>query len=251
MILQLRPNATIFIGNKYVVKRFRGPNSKILKQREIEGQFKALSTNVWKPLVLKSSTSFFSIIFSPRCREVDASEEDEIFLFVCAITENSLKNGDMEKASRVVKLNNLLIRDLFFDLSDRPSLLIDFLSKFNLPVGPTHGDLHIGNIVKCSRKIKVIDFDRFNLYSCPLFDRVSFIMHQLKESMQLPWLDILINNDSYILEKAGVSNFSERELLGAYALNRIQHECLTSKIRNKSLLKYSKQFDKLINYIER
>ena len=123
------------------------------------------------------------------------------------------------------------------------------LTPLMLPAGPVHGDLHRGNIVEVDGRHFVIDCNRFNPRSAPLFDRIHFLMTERKLRSRLKWLEMLGESDDLIasaMAADGVGPGRLQDVALAYGANRLALEAFAARLEGRPVAKYRRMIARLI-----
>ena len=128
------------------------------------------------------------------------------------------------------------------------------LSTLLLPAGPVHGDLHRGNIVAVGGRLFLIDWDRYNPRSSPVFDKIHFSLTERRRLRRLPWLSLLEESEDILLSSmALLSDESPRpaSLALAYGLNRIALEAYDAQMKRQRLSRFHEFTERLLGTFAR
>lgn len=123
------------------------------------------------------------------------------------------------------------------------------LSALVLPAGPVHGDLHRGNIVAVGGRLFLIDWDRYNARSSPVFDKIHFSLTERRRVRRLRWLPLLEESEDILLSSMallGHGGAQTASLALAYGLNRIGLEAYDAQLKGQRLSRFHDFTDRLL-----
>ena len=115
------------------------------------------------------------------------------------------------------------------------------LNGLLLPAGPVHGDLHRGNMVAAGQNIFLIDWDRYNPHSSPLFDLVHFLLNERRRTRRLRWVPLLIQSEDLLaasLQHFGAPHGRVASVALAYAFNRTALEAYDARLKGQSVSRF-------------
>ncbi len=241
--------ALVFVFGGTALKYFYGPGACKMIARERAGLSRATQCPVWCSHVLPVHFGRFRISTATACQEIRGKDTSELETFVKERVQEALNAGSPLSATELLPFASL---EKILNGSDQIVALVrDVLDSIDLPSGPTHGDLHRGNLMRLDNRIQVIDFDRFRNNGCPLFDLLHFYLSEAQRGTGKPWLDILYNRYD-IVERAARQLVVPERLYIAYALQRIGHEGESAILQGRRLDKYTRQTNKaLSNYYQK
>lgn len=238
----------VFVTNKRAYKVFTGRGARQMQKWELEGQSAALKTNAWKNHVVIARPVSSYLLVMPTGVSITNNDSEIAAKFVDEMTGNALLRMNRVPLSSFIHAEELLRISGVIRTVAGERLLVDQLRSLKLPTGPSHGDLHRGNLLWIQGKLKVIDLGRFQVHSCPIFDQLHFRLSEAQRDISCRWLDMLLHNKTLIEGVAMENNVDSLSLLLGYALHRICNEGAVALVRQKSMGKYDKQLKQLFSF---
>jgi len=157
------------------------------------------------------------------------------------------KDWQLKELKELISLKSL---ELFIsDNQNQKSVkIVEICSKINLPTSSIHGDFHPENImIDKEKKLKFIDWTRYNSSSSRFFDLIDYSVFSQKDSNER-WFDQW--KKLYKIQPAKLFEIDiKKEYLTAYALWKISEELKTLYDR-RMLNKYKiKKYQKFLDII--
>ena len=237
--LRLGDGSLICLTRNSAYKLFWGSGARARFDHEIERMSSAQNCPVWGAHLLPmESGPIPRLLRSVRGEAIPAggSDDRDLYSFVGQRLQEAGRQHPPLPALHVMETQKLLIalgEQAFLSIIDP---LRDLLGDVWLSAGPTHGDLHRGNIVKARGSYFVIDCDSFNARSSPLFDRIHFSLTERKLTRRLKWVDLLAESDDIIasaMAADGIVSASPSRIALAYGLNRVALEAFRDRLRGR------------------
>ena len=234
--------ALIWLTPGRAYKLFWGNGAGLRYKHELETFGWARGCPVWgKYLLPLDQRRIPRLLRSVRGKVIGPGESRDAALRAFVERQLAAAAGTPRPASALVELGKLraaLTDPASRDLIDR---IEERLSKLMLPAGPVHGDLHRGNIVEVDGRYFVIDCNRFNVLSAPLFDRIHFLMIERKLRSPLKWLALLSESEELIasaMDAEGVAASRVTDVALAYGANRLALEAFDARLEGRPIAKY-------------
>lgn len=188
--------AIVLVLGQFAFKWFHGRGSQPMLLREKLGYTDAGRCPVWATHLLPMRFFRYRTAIAPVGQKVLPSDPPDLAQFVSDMVKSSLQNGPHLPAPHLLPMEALkqVLRNekrLFEQLSSE-------LEGLSLPAGPTHGDLHRGNILSYNGSLRVIDLDRFRSNGCPLFDLLHFHLSEAQRGTRMRWLDFICTRPEII-----------------------------------------------------
>ena len=241
----LRDGSVVIIAGRTAVKRYRGKGARVLLARQRIGYESAVKCTVWRSLVVPMQFGPFSLAFSPAGSAIPDDDGGTLVAFVDDLVSRALHAGRWSALEHLIPLNELAA---VLEEAGATALFKNVESSIQrivLPVGPTHGDLHRGNLVLLRSGTRVIDFDRFRPAGCPLFDLLHFHLSEVQRGTGLRWLEVLRERSDLTVQAAnGMVPLEELNL--SYGLQRIAHEGYAARLQGRELAKYVLQTKRVL-----
>ena len=239
-------NFTLKSGNSAIVlvvgpsafKWFHGRGAEPMLLREKSGYKVAGQCPVWATHLLPMRFCRYRTVVAPVGQKVPPSDPRDLSRFVTSLVKSSIGIGPQQSA-----LELLPIEALEQVLWNRRSLFEQLRAAFedlSLPAGPTHGDLHRGNILSYNGNLRVIDLDRFRSDGCPLFDLLHFHLSEAQRGTGMRWLDFICERPE-IVDRSTLGFVDPDALFICYAAQRIAHEGQGALLQCKPMEKYAVQ----------
>ena len=212
------------------------------------GYMNAIKCGVWASHALHVKHCGYRTTIASLGAPFTEPTHPELFDFVNNRVSDALRSGGLRPAKTLLPIS--LIQ---YQLKGNDRLTEEVnsaLAGLRLPSGPTHGDLHRRNLLLVGKKIRAIDFDRYRVCGCPLFDKVHFQLREIQLLTEQRWLDCLCEH-SELIRTSKNRLISPRELFLAYALQRVGHEGHAAALRGKSREKYSRQVEQALSHFGR
>lgn len=245
LVVKSGRGALVFVLGNKAYKWFLGTGASEMLLRERKGQELVVQCSAWASHALRAHFCNCRVAVTSAGESVDAVDCTTLGVFISARVKAALDYGTMRPADELIPLEAL--RAALGESGQLVTYVHSIVNRFNLPSGPTHGDLHRGNLLHLSGEFRVIDFDRFRLIGCPLFDLLHFHLSEVQRHNDMPWLDILSDRPD-IVQRATLGLTSPHQLYVCYAIQRIAHEGQSALIRCKSLKKYTLQTERVLSY---
>ncbi len=234
----------IWLTPSWAYKFFWGPGARIRYEFELESFDSARTCPVWgKYLLPVNCAPFPRLMRSVRGRAVvpGGPRDEALRSFVEERLLEAARQGPPIAAPRLIELGKL--RAAFGEHATRDliAMLEDRLATLLLPAGPVHGDLHRGNVIEVQGRHFVIDCNRYNSLSSPLFDRIHFLMTERKLSWALKWIDLLGRSEDLVtsaMDAHGIQSDRLADVALAYGMNRVALEAFAAKLEGRSRAKY-------------
>lgn len=240
--------ASIAIVGNHAVKWFHGPGAIERYNRDKVGYMNAIKCIVWASHALHVKHCGFRTTIASLGAPFTEANHPELFEFVNNRVSDALRSGSVRPAKDLLPMPSI---QYLLKGADRLAKEVNSaLAGLHLPSGPTHGDLHRRNLLLVGTKIRVIDFDRYRICGCPLFDKVHFQLREIQLLTEQHWLDCLCAH-SELIRTSTNRLIHPRKLFVAYALQRIGHEGHAAALRGKSLEKYSRQVEQALSHFGR
>lgn len=246
--LRLGDGALICLTRNSAYKYFWGAGARARFNHEIERTGSAQNCPVWGDhLLTVVSVPIPRLLRSARGEAIPAggSEDSDLYSFVEQRLRDAVRQHAPLPALQVMEIEKLLIalgEQAFLSIIDP---LRELLDDVWLPSGPTHGDLHRGNIVKADGHYFLIDCDSYNARSSPLFDRIHFGLTERKLTRRLKWMDLLAESEDIIvsaMDADGIVSASPAKIALAYGFNRVALEAFRDRLRGRRHPARSRQF---------
>lgn len=212
--------------------------------RDVRGRKTAATSPAWRPVILQSRLGIFPVMITSKAEDLSAASSAELLEFVDARTADALKNSICRPLAEL--LPTYPLERVLSGSDAMRKRLESTVRQYSLPCGPTHGDLHRGNLLRHKGAIAVIDFDRFREAGCPLFDNVHLHLSEKQREVGGRWLDVLCAHPELVAQ-AAMGWHDQEALFMGYALQRISHESEAAFLQGRSLEKYRRQFEKLMS----
>lgn len=234
----------LVLGNS-AYKVFRGPGAEALLASEKWGYLAASDCPIWGSHVVPTRFSFSRIATSAAGETTDGIEYARLAEFVEERVLAALAGRTLRCATEVVPLGTL--QTVLRGSSVPIDLVFQLLQNIDLPSGPTHGDLHRGNMLCVNGAIRVIDLNRFRVNGCPLFDLLHFNLSEAQRGTGRPWLEYLCAHP-HLAQTAAMELTNSNALLFCYAMQRMAHEGLSALNGGRPLQKYFRQAESAITH---
>lgn len=246
MALKSGKGSLVLILGKTARKWFCGPGAQAMLERERIGLEIASRCPVWGSPALPLEFRKFRTTVAAAGQRFSVDNEPELGAFVTDRVRAALSVGIPQPAVELFSLaalENVLCRAGGSHLLAKVQAVV---AELVLPSGPTHGDLHRGNLLLLEGLIRVIDFDRFRPVGCPLFDLLHFQLGEEQRGTGRRWLDELCAR-SDLVETAALGLVAPDALFIAYSLQRIGHEGQAAVFQGKPLGKYASQTEQALS----
>lgn len=242
----------IWLTPHWAYKFFWGPGARIRYEFERESFDSARCCPVWGKYLLPVDCGRFPrFMRTVRGRAVvpGGPRDEALRLFVEQRLREASARSRPLPATKLIELGKL--RAAFGEQATRGliDVLNDCLATLVLPAGPVHGDLHRGNIIELGGEHFVIDCNRFNSLSSPLFDRLHFPMTERKLSWALKWIDLLARSQDLVasaMSTEGIPADRRAHVSLAYGMNRVALEAFAAKLEGRSRTKYRGMIERLL-----
>lgn len=216
--------STVYLSWGLAVKHYRKPHQK-LAIAEVHQCSAAQSSPIgpWVVPVRQIGNSPF--LYSERGQTVTHAVAAGA---VSAMVDQCLQHSKPFPATAVINFPE--VQELLAFLhADFRQHIINVISKppvSELPFGPAHGDVHIGNIVALRGKAMLIDWLSFREFGCPLWDLAHFSLEEIRHALgKASWIDVVAALDQAKMASiAQLVGQSSRAFLYPYALQRIARE---------------------------
>lgn len=242
--VRVRSGAVILLCGPFAYKWFVGAGAQARYREEYTTFCRARNCQVWGPHLLPLHlTCIPNMLRSRRGSAVNDHNggAPELSRFI----EQRLTTAAGSRILRPVpqllerpKLRIALGEGAFASIEP---LIDELLCSAQLPVGPTHGDLHRGNILVVDGRHFVIDCNRFNPTSAPLFDKLHFRLNERRREQRRAWVDLLDESQDIVIQAMAddkIDGVSAAQAALAYGLNRIAYEGYDARLRGRSRPKY-------------
>ena len=242
--VRLGRSTLIWLTKKSAYKLFWGTGARTRYDHEIHGFNSARACTVWGPHLLSlDQSSNPQLLRTTRGRAIAAGSAEDSGLF--SFVEDRLRAAAQLNRTKPA-LELIEIGKLMAGLSD--SAMDSIIGRFSdrlhdlmLSAGPVHGDLHRGNLIEVDGRYFVIDCDRFNPLSSPLFDRIHFSLTERKLRRPLKWVELLSQSDDLVasaIEADGAVSGTPAQVALAYGMNRLALEAFAARIDGRPRRKY-------------
>lgn len=242
----------VWLTPRWAYKFFWGPGARIRYEFELESFDSARACPVWGKYLLPVDRGRFPrLMRTVRGRGiVPGSPRDEALRsFVELRLRESAAVGRPLPAPKLIELGKLRAAFGEHETYGLTDVLEHRLATLILPAGPVHGDLHRGNIIELDGRHFVIDCNRFNSLSSPLFDRIHFLMTERKLSWAIKWMDLLARSQDLVASAMSAHGMPADRLADvslAYGMNRVALEAFAAKLEGRSRTKYRNMIARLL-----
>lgn len=235
------PGTIVLLAGTFAYKWFIGGQAAIRCDEEYTTFCTARTCPVWGPYLLPVHRTRIRNVLRSRRGAAVHGDTRQLYQFVSQRLDAAAGIRTLRPVPELLgkaKLRFALGDSAFANIEP---LIDGALGTARLPVGPTHGDLHRGNILLIDGQLCVIDCHRFNPASAPLFDCIHFALTERRLQRRKPWLDLLAESEDLVLcamDEAGIDRAAPKQVALAYGLNRIAHEGHQSRLRHGVRPKY-------------
>lgn len=242
--VRVRSGAVILLFGAFAYKWFIGVGARARSQEEYAAFCKARSCPVWGPHLLSLRLTRIPNMLRSRRGSVVTDRNggaQNLSRFVEQHLAMAVGSRVLRPVPQLLERSRLRIalgKTAFASIEPSIDTL---LRSAQLPIGPTHGDLHRGNILVVDGSYCVIDCDRFNPASAPLFDKLHFLLNERRRERRKAWVDLLDESQDIIVRAMacdGIDCASAAQVALAYGLNRIAYEGYDARLRGYSRPKY-------------
>lgn len=246
MVLKAGNGAMVLVIGNTARKVFRGPGADMMFARERDGHALAAQCPVWGSYALPVRFGRYRIAVAAAGETLESGKAAVLCEFVEDRVVAALAAGSPRSGAEVLPMAAL--RDVLGGADPLIAQILEVLRDVTLPSGPTHGDLHRGNLLLVEGEIRVIDFDRFRSDGCPLFDLLHFKLSEAQRGTGTPWLEVLCAHPE-LVQRSTMELIDPDALFVAYAMQRIALEGQSALIQGRSLEKYRRQAERTIAHL--
>lgn len=237
----------VLVLGKTARKWFYGPGARAMLEHELAVQEMVSRCSVWARHAVPVRLGHFRNAISIAGHSVGAGAGPELETFVIDRVRDALHAGNRLPASELSPTSELQDVLRGAGAGNLFTQVRAVLAEMSLPTGPTHGDLHRGNILRVGEELRAIDFDRFRPNGCPLFDLLHFYLSEAQRGTGKRWLDLLCERPD-LVERSTLKMVGVETLFISYSLQRIGHEGYVAGLKGVPLGKYARQTECALNH---
>jgi len=235
----------VVVVGRLAVKVFHGPGAQWSFMREREGLALALQSPEWSARALPVRFRPLRVTTAVVCESAEGAAFVALEGFVKRLVGASMSIESTPSGPELIPARFYAYVLGKADPTERRA--IEAALDRHFPTGPTHGDLHRGNMLVTKKGLRIIDFGRFSKYGCPLVDLLHFYLSEAQRETRMPWLTLLLARPD-IAERVASEHVDTCALMLFYSIQRVGYEMESAAARERSLEKYDRQIRTLIEH---
>lgn len=229
--------ATIIVARSKVYKIYVGYNARRRLEIEVTGNKLIRKEFCFADVIVPIHRSRFvpNALVMQRGSPVYKSSTKEIRMFVRDLYRKAYAESVYGAAISIFGDRVLAPEVVAGDWEGIGDRVQSVLSSLRIPIGPMHGDIHLGNIVEIDGAYKLIDCNRARRSGSPIIDVVHYVVENEVSCHHAQWVDRLGSSTCRsITEELTCSDYGRWEsYVMLYALWRISAEISSLKLRRR------------------